>query len=300
MKVTVKPRSKNLKAVTLFSVENFESILEQISKLNNIDINRLRLTYKKENKQIPISSFDYFKDNAESVVYIKDLGPQISWRLVFIVEYFGPILVHSILYALHVRVSLKSEHMPGLRLADESFNSGIYMMILGHYLKREFETFFIHSFSRSTMPLFNLFKNSFHYWILNGSIGLSYFGYGFLVTDGAVVGFCEKYRNSLIGLFITCEILNLYTHIELRRWGDEQKRMSINYRLPLNTGVFKYFVAPNYTFEVYSWLLFSLVTKMNVFSVIFLLFSTVQLYLWANKKNKGYGTKRAFLIPFIF
>ena len=31
---------------------------------------------------------------------VKDLGPQISWRTVFLVEYAGPLLIHPIIYYL--------------------------------------------------------------------------------------------------------------------------------------------------------------------------------------------------------
>lgn len=31
-------------------------------------------------------------------LYVKDLGPQISWRTVFLVEYGGPLFIHPLLY----------------------------------------------------------------------------------------------------------------------------------------------------------------------------------------------------------
>merc|ERR1719361_2834880 len=91
----------------------------------------------------------------------KDLGPQVSWRTVFLVEYFGPMLMHTLCFAI------PSLFYPGTSIKPKTMTQKIaFAMIIIHYMKREFETVFVHRFSASTMPILNIFKNSFHYWIL--------------------------------------------------------------------------------------------------------------------------------------
>lgn len=313
--IFIKSRSKSLKDVKLeVPTENtltYQSVLQQISKSNhNISVNRLRLSYLKEGKQVAIGPSelnDVGKKNTFDSVnewYVKDLGPQISWRLVFFIEYLGPILIHSLVYLLSLNATVRDKFHSNNVPYNDFFNKFIYRLIMVHYLKREFETLFIHSFSLETMPLFNLFKNSFHYWILNGLISLGYFGYGFPFANKTLYRVYSALKISdfrvLTALFGLSEMFNFYIHVALRRWGDEQKRNGVTKRVPLNSGLFKLLVAPNYTFESWAWIFFTLLFKLNLFSVLFLVVSVVQMYLWAQKKNKKYGTKRAFLIPFLF
>lgn len=258
------------------------SILEAYkSKLNP---NRVRLTVLSKDKQVPLADD---LSNINNEVYIKDLGPQISWRLVFMIEYFGPILIHSILYQLSLYYIANN--------TNAELSRNVYYMHLIHYAKREFESVFVHSFSNATMPLFNVFKNSFHYWILNGLIGLGYLGYGFNLGINLNI----KYAYSW-GMFVIFELCNLLCHIKLRLVGDKLLKQGIKERKPINESFFKVLVSPNYTFEVLSWVVVTLTFNLNLFAVLFLLVSSVQMYLWAMKKNKKYGTKKAFLIPYIF
>jgi hypothetical protein len=89
------------------------------------------------------------------------------------------------------------EHSVDLTLGLTARRRAAFWMVLFHYVKRELETLFVHRFSNGTMPVMNIFKNSFHYWILSG-LNIAYFVYhpkytppnfSPAVTYGLIVGF---------------------------------------------------------------------------------------------------------------
>ena len=118
---------------------------------------------------------------------VKDLGPQIGWRTVFLVEYVssspvplvvlcnfcpfqaGPLLIHPVFY-----------HFPkfwyGQDVVHSSLQKCVYAFVMLHFIKRELETLLqvlfpddiidwyltfclsVHRFSAGFMPLLNIFR----------------------------------------------------------------------------------------------------------------------------------------------
>ena len=79
-------------------------------------------------------------------------------------------------------------------------------MVLLHYVKRELETAFVHRFSSETMPFTNVFKNSFHYFVLFGFLTMYFFLHpNYTPPEWASEGFYY----AATGFFCLFEFLNL-------------------------------------------------------------------------------------------
>lgn len=213
---------------------------------------------------------------------LKDLGPQISWRTVFLLEYAGPLVIHQVFYALHKHPLSFTQLMA-------------FACITFHFLKREYETLFIHRFSHATMPLQNLFKNCFHYWAVSG-LAIAYELYNHppaYHSDLKVLAFSA--------LFLAAEMGNLYTHVILRRLRSHDPKAR---GIPHGFG-FDLVSCPNYLFESLAWLAFAFLTRLWS-SWIFLALATGQMYVWALKKHRlyrrqfpEYPRSRTAMFPFL-
>jgi len=174
----------------------------------------------------------------------KDLGPQISWKLVFLIEYFGPILITVFLMIFQKAIYGKT--------TEYSFNQKIGLaMVIGHYAKREYETLFIHRFSNDTMPFFNVFKNSAHYWVLLG-FGAMYF---YLHPDYTQPAWGSDTTSMILFVaFCFFEFMNFNCHVTLR---NLRKPGSSERGIPKGFG-FDYSSCANYFWESLCWLTFSI------------------------------------------
>lgn len=268
---------------------------EYLSK-KKFDINRMRLTVGDakglalSDKRVILDKI--FKDETAIKLVFKDLGPQISWKLVFLIEYFGPILITVFLI-------LFQKLIYG-RTSKYTFNQKIgLVMVLGHYLKRELETLFIHRFSNDTMPFFNVFKNSFHYWFLLG-FGAMYF---YLHPDYTQPAWgSDTISLALCGAFFFFEFMNFQCHVTLR---NLRKPGSSERGIPKGWG-FDMVSCANYFWESLCWLTFSIHSQC-LGAYFFTAVSFFQMLDWALKKHKRYkkdfGDKypkgRKAMIPFI-
>ncbi|KAJ3415381.1 RNA polymerase II transcription factor B 52 kDa subunit [Chytridiales sp. JEL 0842] len=237
---------------------------------------------------------DYNIKSGDTITF-KDLGLQLGWTTVFVIEYLGPLLIHPLVYFNQGLIYGKSANMTTIQQLSLYF-------VLAHFLKREYETLFVHRFSNGTMPIMNLFKNNFHYWVLGGIIP-AYFLYQPGFTGGFFGGVkSENYRWFLCGLFIYAELSNFVTHVTLSNLRPKGTKVR---KIPFGYG-FNLVSCPNYFFECLAWFSLSLLTgSLSVW--FFFVVGAVQMYVWAVKKHKRYRNEfgdqypktRKVMIPFL-
>lgn len=234
------------------------------------------------------------------VIVFKDLGPQISWRTVFIVEYLGPLLLYPLFYAQPKWIYGQVANLQQSKWAAEVQLSALIAWTI-HYAKRELETLFVHRFSHATMPLFNLFKNCLYYWGFAAYV--SYFVNHPMYTpppeDIVYAGMC---------MFYFMEVGNFSCHYTLRQLRPAGSKVR---RIP-HGGLFDYVTSPNYTYEILAWIGFNLMTR-TVAGILFMFAGATQMVLWARGKHRAYKKEfdgregrdlyppsRKIIIPFVY
>ncbi|KAH8730355.1 3-oxo-5-alpha-steroid 4-dehydrogenase-domain-containing protein [Phaeosphaeriaceae sp. PMI808] len=276
----VRPRGRPIKnlpeSITVGPDAPASQIYQEIAKASKFSIHRLKVTKGSDGSAIPNGADTTVHDTGvrnKSAIDVKDLGPQISWRTVFVVEYLGPLLIHPLLY--FARPLIYSTSTPPSTLQTLTL-----AMCMIHFAKREYETLFVHRFSAATMPIRNIYKNSGYYWIISG-VNLGYWTY-------APTSPSARPSNPLItslglALFAIGEIANYSTHVTLR---DLRRPGSTERGIPLGLG-FNMVTCPNYMFEVLAWVGVALV-NWSLSTVVFIGLAVVQMGAWAWKKERRY------------
>lgn len=286
---------KNLpESISVSREDEATQIFKKIAEASQFSIHRLRVTKGSDGSPIPKSSDVTVHDTGlrnKSAIDVKDLGmysnnqssqhtsdkhetgPQISWRTVFIVEYLGPLLIHPLMY--FGRPLLYGTSEPPSELQKLTL-----ILVSIHFLKREYETLFVHRFSAATMPARNIFKNSAHYWLVSG-VNLALWSYAPWAPTAGPSNPLITYVG--VALFAIGEVCNLYTHLvlkNLRRPGSTDRG------IPQGFG-FNIVTCPNYMFETLAWVGVALV-NWSLSSLVFIVLAGAQMGVWAKKKERRY------------
>jgi len=278
VKVSVKIGSK-VKSTEVNSSNTIHQLKVQLGadKLTRLYPDRIRLTIPgPEGKPVVLSddkTLSSYAINEKTEIILKDLGPQVGYKTVFIVEYLGPLVLYPLFTLPLVREFIYGSAKP----YNPNFVQTLALACwIFHYVKRELETLFVHKFSHGTMPITNIFKNSIYYW--GAGAFVSYFVNHPLYTAPDL-----KQVYAAAGAFFFFELVNLLTHVEL---SSLRPAGSKEYGLPRGL-LFKYITCPNYTFEILSWVAFSFLTQ-TAAAYGFTLLGFVQMLIWAKGKHARY------------
>lgn len=236
-----------------------------------------------------LSSYNLLTGKRDDVVYFRDLGPQVAWKTVFLVEYAGPLLIYLFFYA----------RPPFIYPASTEPHTWVQNLAVacwvGHYAKRELETLFVHRFSHGTMPIMNIFKNSGYYWGFGALCGY-FVNHPYFTNPDATQVYVA------LGLFILFELCNFISHIQLRNLrpaGSTVRKIPHGF-------LFELVSCPNYTCEILAWVAFSFMTQ-SIAAFLFALVGGGQMLIWAQQKHRRYRKEfrdypkgRKILIPFIY
>jgi very-long-chain enoyl-CoA reductase len=250
----------------------------KLAQLSNFSIHRLRITKGSDGSLLQNSKDTSINSTGlrdQSTIFVKDLGPQISWRTVFIVEYLGPLLIHPLVYALRPYVYPSASSQPS------QLQTLSCLLICLHFLKRELETMFVHRFSAATMPARNIFKNSFHYWIL---AGLNIAVWIYAPSSPTAKPANQMILSAGLVLYAVGELWNFYAHLvlsSLRSSGGTERGIPLGFGFGLVT-------CPNYLAETISWIGVYLVSGFSYSVLLFAIVSVGQMMPWAKKKENRY------------
>ncbi|KAM5148931.1 very-long-chain enoyl-CoA reductase-like [Mantella aurantiaca] len=234
-----------------------------------------------------------------ATLYFQDLGSQIGWTMVFLIEYTGPLFVYFLFYF----------RMPFFYGLAKAFTSSPHSVVhlaccchSFHYIKRLIETIFVHRFSHGTMPLRSIVKNCFYYW--GFAAWLAYYINHPLYTPPS---YGKKQISLAMIMFLMCETGNFSIHVTLsnqRVDGSKLRRYPLPSQNPF-TWLFFFVSCPNYTYEVGSWISFTVMTQCVPVG-IFALIGFIQMTIWAKEKHhryikefKDYPRIRTSIIPFL-
>ncbi|KAI9891569.1 MAG: 3-oxo-5a-steroid 4- dehydrogenase [Vezdaea aestivalis] len=279
--LSVRPRGKPVKKmpeeVTVPLHGPTSRLYKALAAASGLSIHQLRVTKGSDGSLVTASDEVKLEETGlrdQSSVYVKDLGPQLDWQFVFLIEYLGPIVIHPIIYFLRPWIYGTSD-------PPSQVQTIALWLVVGHFVKRELETLFVHRFSLATMPASNAYlKNWPHYWFLAG-LNLAYWVYS--PSAPAAKPLSPLVTYPAVAVFLISELQNLSAHLTLRGLrsaGGTERGIPQGWSFDLVT-------CPNYMWETFAWLGFVALTR-SWSAGLFAIVAVGQMAIWAKGKEGKY------------
>ncbi|XP_038615692.1 trans-2,3-enoyl-CoA reductase-like isoform X2 [Tachyglossus aculeatus] len=217
---------------------------------------------------------------ASSIItlYFTDLGQQV-----FLAEYTGPLLIYLLFYMRLTGIYDEKESFKKFRHPVVHLACFCHSL---HYIRCLLETLFVHKLSGGHTPLKNLIQGCAFYWGFT-----SWIAYYINHPRYTPPSFGHRQVTFSALSFLICEAGNHFINVALAHsnyTGNKTCLPGPTYN-PF-TWLYILVSCPNYTYEIGSWISFTIMTQTLPVGV-FALLMTVQMSLWAQKKHKAYLKK---------
>ncbi|XP_053921769.1 trans-2,3-enoyl-CoA reductase-like isoform X2 [Cuculus canorus] len=181
-------------------------------------------------------------------LYFTDLGQQVGWTTFFLTEYTGPLLIYLLFY---IRLSTIYDQVESTKNFRHPVVHLACFCHCSHYIRRLLETLFVHKFSGGHTPLRNMIKGCAFYWGFT-----SWIAYYINHPQYTPPSFGHRQVFFAALAFLMCEAGNHFINVALAHHthsGNKACFPSPTYN-PF-TWLFLLVSCPNYTYEVYDFLL---------------------------------------------
>uniref|UniRef100_A0A670JH34 Trans-2,3-enoyl-CoA reductase-like n=1 Tax=Podarcis muralis TaxID=64176 RepID=A0A670JH34_PODMU len=193
---------------------------------------------------------------ASSIItlYFTDMGQQVTWTTVFLTEYTGPLLIYLLFYLrlssiYDAKESARSLRHPVVHLA-------CFCHCL-HYTRHLLETLFVHKISEGHTPLKNMIKGCTFYWGFT-----SWLAYYINHPQYTPPSFGNKQVTISALVFLLCEAGNHFINVALVHQNQSGNKGSFpSPSINPFTWLFLFVSCPNYTYEIGSWMSFTVMTQ---------------------------------------
>ncbi|XP_073196105.1 trans-2,3-enoyl-CoA reductase-like [Lepidochelys kempii] len=187
-------------------------------------------------------------------LYFTDLGQQVSWTTVFLTEYSGPLLIYLLFYIRLSSIYAEEENMESFRHPVVHLACFCHCL---HYVRHLLETLFVHKISGGHTPLKNMIKGCAFYWGFT-----SWIAYYVNHPRYTPPSFGNRQVIFAALAFLMCEAGNHFINVALVQQNNSGNKTSFpspTYN-PF-TWLFTLVSCPNYTYEIGSWISFTVMTQ---------------------------------------